>query len=142
MCWEMFLECFRHELTDEARVGWTTYRVRAMMSHIRARFDGGALEKSEGSMLSDVYKIMASGAKTVSKRARRVQRIGDRPNPFIFFRGAANPESPEHDDEQEDVRVVAKYFVPCEYVAKMILPYGATTLPDFYKEGRNSFAVA
>ena len=114
-----------------------------MMSHIRVRFDGGAFEKSEGTILNDVYKTIASGAKTSSKRARRVQRIGDRPNPFIFFRDTSHPEGTEHEHaEGEDVTVVAKYFSAVEYVAKMILSDGATALPDFYKEGRNSFAVA
>ena len=34
------------EMSDDTHINWMAYRIRAMMSHIRKRFDGGAKDCS------------------------------------------------------------------------------------------------
>ena len=41
------------------------------------------------------------------KKARRVERLGKRPHPFLYFRGG-EADSDESDQEKADLRVVPK----------------------------------
>ena len=108
----------KYELTDDQHVNWTVYRIRAMLAHLRMKFDDGAADKQLGTKLDAVFLCMSQGLKTSQKKQRRRERIGQRPHPFPFFRDVEQPEA-DPTIVDEPLEVIAKYFTVSDYTARM-----------------------
>ena len=116
--WTTFQQnSIKYELTDDQHVSWTVYRIRAMLAHLRMKFDDGAADKQLGTKLDAVFLCMSQGLKTNQKKQRRRERIGQRPHPFPFFRDVEQPEADPTIDEP--LEVIAKYFTVSDYSAMM-----------------------
>ena len=139
--WNQFqVKSVEFELTDSEHIKWTAYRLRVAAAHLRLRYDAGAADKPGDSMLDDVFAMMKAEGKQSLKKARRVERLGERPNPFMHFRTIDLED--EVADELEEAMVIAKYFSASDFAARMVLSDGKVFLPDFYKTGSGGFAVA
>ena len=91
----------------EQVIGMLAYRVRVMLSHVRACYDRSKGEL-DGHALASVFHEMATGQHAPDPRVQRRQtRLGKRPHPFMMFRDTA-PDLETATDEP--VTVVAKLY--------------------------------
>ena len=108
----------QYEVTDDAHLSWTAYRIRAMLAHVRKMFDEGAAKRQHGNALDEVFACIGRNEKVDQKKQRRMLRIGDRPHPLPFFRDPEVTGATEEDDE-EPIEAIAKYFAAADYSANI-----------------------
>lgn len=114
----------------------TAYRVRVMLAHCRAKYDGLVAGAPPPEGLQKVFEVMEAPVVQSCKKARRAERLGSRPHPFVHFRPA--PMDPT--DETIAATIVTKYFDGARAV--ILNEDGTTTYADTYYPGENGFVVA
>ena len=111
------------------------YKLRVMLAHIRSKFDS----QTPGSSLpglEQVFEVLQSPARaTHARKARRIERLGHRPHPFVHFRTQAT-----EDEEPMHLAIVSKFFDG--KVARILREDGSQTSADMYKPGPNGFVIA
>lgn len=84
------------------------YRIRVMLAHLRAKFDSANNGAPEG--FERLYELLEKPTPApTTRRMRRGERIGSRPNPFVNFRAKGEAEMREEEDDATPV-IVSKYF--------------------------------
>jgi hypothetical protein len=115
------------------------YKIRVMLAHLRLSFDSSQNDKNHP--LKDVFACMQTATSSCSsnaRKARRQERLGKRPHPFMCFR----PADDQDEDMDEPVTIVTKYFDGNQRVAKMLMSDGSTINADKYTAGSDGCLVA
>ena len=122
---------------DEA-VMITAYKIRVMLAHIRVTFDAQNLESPAPPCLKKIFEAMHTlQPACTAKKARRMERLGSRPHPFMQYRESTEVLEEQHDHEQP---IVSKYFDG--QVAWALKADGSTSAADTYDQGPHGFVIA
>ena len=111
------------------------YKLRVMCAHVRQKFDKGTLKNEE---FWELFEVMRESASSRERRGRRLERVLDRPNPFMMFRtDEEETEEPDH-----DAVIVSYYMDHSALTAKCLWDNGRVEHADMYMKGPMGTAQA
>ncbi len=127
--------------TEDEILGLISYKIRVMLSHVRIIYDAHDPQQGRHA-LQDIFEVISGAAKIPqvmdARKARRMDRISRRPNPFVCFRQAEQSAK----TEEEEASIITTYYDGHSRVAKMLLSDGTTINADQYTTGPDGFIVA